>query len=1129
MIFGNLEYGLATVGKTLDKLTVIGNYDFGKLYKAYDINMSDFKAFSATEISSLQEYVNALNRGSVSTKEFNEIFKGMREEVVLAADGFTKLKLATDTGAVSEGEYAVATQNLALTQKTATATSKALATALNLITNIAMTVAISLAIKGLSALVNKLIVTREELEEIRNEAVESSERLRKSAETFIEEAQSIDELLQKYQQIHASVSDTSQAKNELLQVQKDLIDKFGKEAEGLDLINGKYDENIAKVKEYTREKYNEWKTENAAEIRRAEKVAGYNFDITRDDSSNVYRRDTKIGRNRIKEIYGNDELAQSLFVIKDVSADIRQIYEDIEGLDMSYGDLLLGGDINAAIDSLSELINYYKDLGNADEEVLQQLTDHLKSLKTESDNIDYYLNNVSSVGSVFESVKNTAFNAFNDIATIGRVSGDEMRAKWLENLDEMQKGSLKNISTMVSALQDLSEGKGIAANTFWQLIEFDEQGLLNGARLVGDKFIVSEENMIKLKDQYIQKQIESIELLQKENEEKYSSALIDVQTYERKLAELSLNDKLYKTDAYQKINQQLETAKANAKAYGDEWQRNNWLIEYLNQTLGNTVDLQKQLEAQQKQLNKELTALNKELDNYQKAYEAKIDSIIKSLEAEEDELEKQLDTLEDELDVLEKQQDAIEETLDNYEKVNSYVQKIIDKEIESLEEQRDAIKDTYNERINALKAENEEREDALDYAQKLANLENARNNKRRVYDEARGWRYESVKEDVVKAESDLKTFETNQEVKKLEKERDAEIEAWDALIKKKEDYKKQWAAWLEEIQDEEAEALLVQELGADARERIANNDITLIETFSTQYRKHNSDLRILTDTEIKLKKAEIDAKNEDIKASKERIQAWKDYKTEFGKAVTEIKQSNEDYMKDIGKIELDEKSSLERRGEEFSKFKDKVSGLVDQIGQKQSAIDNITASLDALQSKDIRVGLEVDGMDEIREAERIIKEMMLESAIIKTLNGNGTASDIFTIMHNSGIDNLEYGEQTAAVIRLLKGHMANGGVADSTGIYMLHGRKNAPETIFNANDSAKLYEMVHNTPNLMADMLNQATKLSGFKLASNEVSNNNSNVSFYIDKIVTDNPVDFERQLDRYYRTKLTQSYTNKQ
>ena len=31
-----------------------------------------------------------------------------------------------------------------------------------------------------------------------------------------------------------------------------------------------------------------------------------------------------------------------------------------------------------------------------------------------------------------------------------------------------------------------------------------------------------------------------------------------------------------------------------------------------------------------------------------------------------------------------------------------------------------------------------------------------------------------------------------------------------------------------------------------------------------------------------------------------------------------------------------------------------------------------------------------------------------------------------------------------------------------------------------------------------------------------------------VDKIVTDNPQDFAKQLDRYYQTKLTQSYTNK-
>ena len=1030
------------------------------------------------------------------------------------------------------------------TAKIKTIALKAATVAFEAALTLGVTWAISKALEALSKFAHAEELAIEQEKKFRQEAVEN-------IRVHDEEATESQNLLSSYIELSSTTSDLTTEKEKLLDIQEKINGSIESQTEKVDLLNKSLSENIQLTEQQRLEEAKKVISENQATYEGiiAGEQASYSGMQAYGDKD-VIKAASEIELATGKRISGR--LAEQSKQIEE----ILELYHGINGYNQQYYNDLLRGkqaidaqlsdwetiktavesaqktvqeltispevqkSFNGLVDEAKQLYDELNGADNASQKFL--ITEKLKEVKSEIYELVGGNSELSQIAdNLFASIDKGVDSA------IG--SADNLREAWLNTYSDLEKGALKNISTMVSALQDLSEGKGIAANTFWSLIEFDEEGLLNGAKLVGDKFVIAEEKMIELKDKYVQKQIDEIKNWQTTAQLQKDAYDKEVAQYELEVAKLTLQKKSIVSDEYRTALSNLGKAKASAKEWGDEIERNNWLIEYLNQTLGNTVDLQKQLEAQQKQLNKELTALNKELDNYQKAYEAKIDSIIKSLEAEEDELEKQLDTLEDELDVLEKQQDAIEETLDNYEKVNSYVQKIIDKEIESLEEQRDAIKDTYNERINALKAENEEREDALDYAQKLANLENARNNKRRVYDEARGWRYESVKEDVVKAESDLKTFETNQEVKKLEKERDAEIEAWDALIKKKEDYKKQWAAWLEEIQDEEAEALLVQELGADARERIANNDITLIETFSTQYRKHNSDLRILTDTEIKLKKAEIDAKNEDIKASKERIQAWKDYKTEFGKAVTEIKQSNEDYMKDIGKIELDEKSSLERRGEEFSKFKDKVSGLVDQIGQKQSAIDNITASLDALQSKDIRVGLEVDGMDEIREAERIIKEMMLESAIIKTLNGNGTASDIFTIMHNSGIDNLEYGEQTAAVIRLLKGHMANGGVADSTGIYMLHGRKNAPETIFNANDSAKLYEMVHNTPNLMADMLNQATKLSGFKLASNEVSNNNSNVSFYIDKIVTDNPVDFERQLDRYYRTKLTQSYTNKQ
>jgi len=104
---------------------------------------------------------------------------------------------------------------------------------------------------------------------------------------------------------------------------------------------------------------------------------------------------------------------------------------------------------------------------------------------------------------------------------------------------------------------------------------------------------------------------------------------------------------------------------------------------------------------------------------------------------------------------------------------------------------------------------------------------------------------------------------------------------------------------------------------------------------------------------------------------------------------------------------------------------------------------------------------------------------------------------------------------------------ADGGVNTSTGIAMLHGTKQKGEVIFNASDSKKLYDMIHGTPNLLADVVKQANKIVGF----NPVNNNNStnSVSVSIGQIVANNPQEFtrglDRELDQYFRRKLTESY----
>lgn len=981
--------------------------------------------------------------------------------------------------------------------------------------NTALTMGIGLAISAVSSLVDKLILTKDELGEIATDAVNDMNELAEGVKALNSEKTEVEELVQQYQELTKFSGDAGSKKEALIKIQDSLVEKFGDEAKGIDLVNGKYDEQIAKIKELSDEEYKKWKIENADKIAKAEKMANYNVGwYYRESDVNSLIADDQYEQNFLKgSVQWQDKLAASLYKVKGVSEDIQDIWQDIDGIDFVDGiisnDLYLSGTLEDAKNQLSELITKLKAAG-ADADDLKPLTDQFTKIDEALKDINTYTTESEKLGT-FNIYEGTA-NIIDELIGITAVSGEEMKTAWLKNLDEMQKGSLKNISTMVSALQDLNEGKGIAANTFWSLIEYDTEGLLNGAKLAGDKFYVAEENLVKVKDQYIQKQIESIELTQTQIATDFQAANEQVKLYERLLSENAKNPA-----AYQKILGYLEIAKANAKAYGDEWVRNNQLIQYLNQTLGNTVDLEKQLQAQQKALNKEITALNNELDDILKAQEHQIDSIVKGLEIEQSTLEAQKEALEDELDVLEKQKDTLEEIVGNYDKVNTLVQNALQKEIDALEAEKDSIEEAYKKRIDALKEENEQRSDALEYAQKLANLENAKNNKVRVIDSTRGFRYESVKEDVVKAEKELKDYETEKEIKQLEKERDAEIKVRDERIKKIETYAKDWKNMAQDVTDAQTEIIAQELLGSNWREEITNLDIETLEKFRNEYTNHNNVLNNLTNNEIKLKKAAIDAKNAEIDAKKRQIDVWKNYKKEVQNAVQEIKNEYSSYMTKLGTVEVDEKSNLDRREANLKTFKDNVRDIIDKITEKQGEVDRITASLDNLEGKSIGVDVSVTGVDQLEKAADASMKLTASAMMFRQIHEKAEAKE--------AVENV--GNEMVKALNEILG-FAEGGTVDYTGLAMVHGRKNAPETVFNANDSKKLYDLVHSTPNLMADMMAKATKLSGFNLAN--TGNTTSTVSIGAINVYANNPTELanglDKQLDKYFQTKLTANYT---
>lgn len=999
----------------------------------------------------------------------------------------------------------------------------------------ALTLGVTFAISKLLEAFNKFAhaeeLAVEQEKKVRQETVES-------IRAYNEEVKESQDLSASYVELVSTTSDLTTEKEKLLDIQEKINKGITDQTDKVDLLNKSLSENIELTAQQRLEEAKRIISENQATYEGivAGEQASYSGMQTYGDKD-VIKAISEIELATGKRVSGtlaeqSKQLEKILELYHDIDGYNKQYYNDLEkgkqAIDTQLSDwaeikesvdaarktvqeLTISPEtqktFNGLVDKAKQLYDELNGAGSASEEFL--ISEKIKEVKAE-------LYNLVGNNSELSQIADNLFLSFDK--GIDSILGDvgNLKEAWLATLDDMQKGSLKNISTMVSALQDLSEGKGIAANTFWQLVEFDTEGLLNGAKLVGDRFVITQENMIKLKDQYVKKQIEELQNTQigiKLEKEKYEQ---EVKRYEMEIARLTLQRQSIVSDEFQTALNNLKKAKEGAKAFGDEWERNNQLIEYLNSTLGNTIDLQKQLEAQQKQLNKELSALEKELDNYQKAHEAKIDGIIKGLEAEGNELEKQEKALEDELDILEKQKDSIDDIISKYDTVNSLIQKTIEQDIKNLEDERDAIKDNYDARIKALQDENKEREDSLEYAQKLKNLENAKNNKVRVYDEARGWHYATNQDEVKKAQNDLSSFETRKAIESLEAQRDALIDSTEDIINTKKAYAEQFKNLADIIQTEADEELAAELLGADWREKIANGDVDLLEKFSEEYRKHNGDLKRLTDTEIKYKKEQIDAKKKEIDANKQRITTWRDLKNTISTAVTDIKNANADYMREMGNIQLNENSTLEERGNVVENFKNRVTGYIDQIAAKKGEIDAVTQSLDSLNDKSFTIDAEVKGLDDIDKA--IEKTAELYNVTMAQAWANH-------LLANTGQmtpEELEHAQRQYA--HYSTNGYAQGGVVDYTGIAMVHGTKQKSETVFNANDSAKLYEMVHNTPNLMADMLNQAKTIAG---RTGSVA---PSVSIGAISVYANNPQEFtkglDKQLDRYFKTKLTQSYT---
>ena len=770
-------------------------------------------------------------------------------------------------------------------------------------------------------------------------------------------------------------------------------------------------------------------------------------------------------------------------------------------------------------DRFAKLINDAIELNTQLNDSTIDIADRYKS-GLELSNVMSDLNNIADkypvVSDIIESSLSGIGLAFNN-TTENIISAKEA---WLETLEAAQKGVVSNVDKMVSAMAKITSGEAIDSKSAWEIINLDEADILSDIQIDknGD-YILDLKQIIQLKDKILQQEIDTKEASIASLEEQKRVIKENLELEERNLARLAAqnapnsmatNTKNLQSD----IDKSLVSIKSYKEALDSiaySTKNESIYVEELKSKLGDLSDTTEIVNAKTKvlektisslkdnlsQLKNEVSNLNKEADARLKAQESVIDGYIEKEQQELNILEKESDELNKQLDTLEKQKSQTEEIIENYKTVANVVSSTIDKQIKSIEQERQSIEDFYNNQIESLKSANEEREDALEYEKKLANLANAQKNKVRVYDQARGWIYESDKEALKNAQNDLASYENSQKIKNLEKERDKATEGYSERIDSLKEYSKFWEDFVSEITDEQNELLADEILGSDWREKISKKDLDVLSKFKNGYTRYNNQLKNIVDTEIANLKKSIEAKDKDVAAKKEQIQAWQDYKSTIQDTANSIKDGLEEYNKYLDTVQLNEKATNEQRLANLNKFASRYREIIDTVADKNSEIENIEATINHLS-----------------ETAAKMNGFSTSTSALGGISGIASMADVGSIIE----------EVLGAMSKIFGSifHFAKGGAADYTGLAWVDGTTTSSETVFTAAQSKKLLSLVDALPNLNFKLFNNNAFRNG------TTNNSNGNISIGNMTVVANNPQQFaeqfNREINRYWQTKLTEN-----
>ena len=715
---------------------------------------------------------------------------------------------------------------------------------------------------------------------------ENIAKIKEEAKAYTESVEDLKDYIDTYEKLSQKVSLSADDKEKLIKIQDELHESYGKEADGIDLVNGKYDEQIEKLQQLS-----------TLEIQRARQAAQIAYDETK-------KSNQPISGNASGAYFGFGKSESDIVVRSKRKGRDLGLFQPIDFGDgvQDYVDRL--ADRDTTIEQLDELLKWMDDLEETEEKATEEYKNFVQKLVTYRDELlaardeeiaaaetlaqldikEFTLNGIN-----YENVTKENYQAWHDAMIKHFASDDTILQAAIE----------KKLNSMFEWL----DPNYMVESFDWSAFA-DENGLEDIEKLLG-KIQTAYKNLEETGNGFA---LDS-DILNAFPE--LAGYLDDVDTLKKKLQELSDAQMQPLIDQLKEIQSTLDPTDSDYTAIENiiKWlQQQADVTQKVKEKATKVSDLYKD---QKLQIHENITALEREVKT--------IDKQISALEKKKDLQEKYIKT-------LEKEKDRLEDLIDDYETAASTVKDFIDEQNDALEKQKDNIEDTYeaqikaveetydkqvklletqeegfDKQIKALQDEADEQDRLNDLKEKELALEKAKNEKVRVYDSSKGWIVTENSEEVSKKRKELEESQRENKIAELEKEKerlesekerlqaekeqrtseleavkDKQIAAIQAEMDKLKEYKKAWEeaiAAYKKAQDEMTTAAI---LGADWRTKLAEQDKTIIEDYKNGYEGVQNQLNNSVIPMIELANKELDSYSEQIDKLKEQKDLYKD-------------------------------------------------------------------------------------------------------------------------------------------------------------------------------------------------------------------------------------------------------------